>query len=119
MTYLRLGITSKGRLHESTISWLSKFGLDLQHNSSEREYYASFRGVNGLSVSFLSAGEIPQELAMGRLDLGVTGQDLICEKIPYWKRSMLELELLGFGYSRLVMAVPTFWVDIDTLDDFD
>jgi ATP phosphoribosyltransferase len=26
---------------------------------------------------------------------------------------------LGFGYANLIIAVPSCWVDVDTLDDFD
>ena len=26
---------------------------------------------------------------------------------------------MGFGFANLVLSVPKFWIDVDTLDDFD
>ena len=119
MKELRIGLTSKGRLYEGTRLWFAKFGLTLDHNIEGREYSARLNGSNGISVSFHSAGEIPQELAMGRLDLGITGQDLVRENVPNWEEFIFELCLLNFGFSSLVLAVPKFWVDVDSIDDFD
>ncbi len=67
----------------------------------------------------LSAGEIPRELAEGRIHLGVTGTDLIQEKLPRWEQQLEELEPLGFGHADLILAVPLFWIDVETLDDLD
>ena len=119
MKVLKIGLTSKGRLYEGTRLWFSELGLNLDHNIEGREYSAKINGSTGISVSFLTAAEIPQELAMGRLDLGITGQDLIRENVPNWEEFIFELCLLNFGYSSLVLAVPKFWVDVESLDDFD
>ncbi len=67
----------------------------------------------------LSAGEIPRELLAGRIHLGVTGSDLVREKLAHWDQSVQELARLGFGQADLVIAVPQCWVDVDTLDDLD
>ncbi len=77
--------------------------------------------VSGAPVELvlLSAGEIPRELAAGRVHLGVTGSDLVREKLPLWERHVTEIERLGFGHADLVVAVPHHWVDVDTLDDLD
>ena len=50
--------------------------------------------------------EIPS-LLKGDLDLGVTGQDLIEEKIPEWKKYVKELIKFEFR-ADLVIAVPEF-----------
>ena len=64
---LKLGVPSKGRLQEDTISWFEKRGLILKRTGSEREYTGSISGVDGIELVILSAGEIPQELAKGRI----------------------------------------------------
>ncbi|MGB5870607.1 MAG: ATP phosphoribosyltransferase, partial [Albidovulum sp.] len=67
----------------------------------------------------LSAGEIPRELAAGRIHLGVTGSDLVREKLADWRAQVAELSLMGFGHADLIIAVPAAWPDVDTLDDLD
>ena len=72
-----------------------------------------------MSLVLLSAGEIPRELAAGRLHLGVTGTDLIHEKLARWDQQVAPLAEMGFGHADLVLAVPQFWVDVDGLEDLD
>jgi ATP phosphoribosyltransferase len=67
----------------------------------------------------LSAGEIPRELSAGRIHLGVTGTDLVREKLGQWEQQVEEMAPLGFGHADLVIAVPRAWVDVSTLDDLD
>ena len=116
---IKLGIPSKGRLMEKTFAWFSGHGVTLTRTGSDREYAAAVEGVDGLTLVLLSAGEIPRELAAGRVHLGVTGTDLIEEKLPRWEAQVKQLARLGFGQADLVLAVPKFWVDVDTLDDLD
>ncbi len=116
---LRLGVPSKGRLMEKTFDWFGARGVVLNRSGSEREYAADVSGVDGLSLQLLSAGEIPRELAAGRIHLGVTGIDMVREKLAFWDRSVQEIAPLGFGGATLVIAVPAFWVDVDTLEDLD
>ncbi|MDP4989762.1 MAG: ATP phosphoribosyltransferase, partial [Marivita lacus] len=75
--------------------------------------------VEGVDLVLLSAGEIPRELASGRIHLGVTGNDLIQEKLVQWDQKVEPLAPLGFGQANLIVAVPQCWVDVDTLDDLD
>ena len=70
------------------------------------------RASTGVELVLLSAGEIPRELAAGRLHLGVTGQDLVREEIPRWRSGSTELAPMGFGFADLVVAVPAFWIDV-------
>ena len=119
MTVLKLAIPSKGRLMDSTIDWFAGQGVQIETSRSSREYSAKILGISGVQVLLISANEIPQELAMGRIDLGVTGQDLVREKLPMWEDTLFELKLLNFGKANLVLAVPNFWIDVDSIDDFD
>lgn len=116
---LKLGVPSKGRLMEKTFSWFEKRGIHLSRTGSQREYAGAVTGVEGVDLVLLSAGEIPRELATGRIHLGVTGTDLIQEKLPLWQQQVKQVSALGFGHADLILAVPRFWVDVDTLDDLD
>ena len=116
---LKLGVPSKGRLMEKTFEWFAERGVGLRRTGSEREYAGAVDGVKGVELVLLSAGEIPRELTAGRIHLGVTGSDLVREKIADWENKVRELALMGFGHADLIIGVPKFWVDVDTLDDLD
>ncbi len=116
---VKLGVPSKGRLMEKTFDWFAKRGITLSRTGSDREYAGVVDGVEGVSLVLLSAGEVPRELAAGRIHLGVTGTDLIHEKLPLWEQQVEPIEELGFGHADLVLAVPKGWVDVDLTDDLD
>ncbi len=116
---LKLGVPSKGRLMQKTFDWFDARGITLTRSTSDREYAGAVRGIDNMSLVLLSAGEIPRELAAGRIHLGVTGTDLVQEKLPLWQQQLQQVALLGFGQANLCLAVPQFWVDVDTLDDLD
>ena len=116
---LKLGVPSKGRLMEKTFDWFGARGLDIRRTGSEREYAGAVGGIDGIELVLLSAGEIPRELEAGRIHLGVTGTDLVRERIAGWNGSIKEIAAMGFGQADLVIAVPRCWVDVDTLEDLD
>lgn len=116
---VRLGVPSKGRLQEKTFDWFAQRGIRLHRSGSDREYAGRVEGAEGLTLVLLSAGEIPRELAAGRIELGVTGTDLIRERLPHWRDQVEELVPMGFGHADLLIAVPDFWVDVRTVDDLD
>jgi ATP phosphoribosyltransferase len=116
---LKLGIPSKGRLMEQTAGWFAARGLAVSRTGNDREYAARIDGIEGIEIVLLSAGEIAGELAAGRIHLGVTGMDVVREKLPGWTEIVAEVAPLGFGRADLVIAVPAAWVDVDTLDDLD
>lgn len=116
---VKLGVPSKGRLMEKTFGWFGARGVELKRTGNEREYAGAVAGVAGIELVLLSAGEIPRELEAGRIHLGVTGTDLVREKLAAWDTKVVELEPMGFGFADLIIAVPKCWVDVDTLDDLD
>ncbi|MBY6092397.1 ATP phosphoribosyltransferase [Pseudooceanicola sp. 502str34] len=116
---IKLGVPSKGRLMEKTFDWFGARGVTLSRAGSDREYAGRVEGAEGVELVLLSAGEIPRELAAGRIHLGVTGTDLVHEKLAQWDQQVEELAELGFGQADLIIAVPQCWVDVDTLDDLD
>ena len=119
MTAITIGLPSKGRLQSDTMAWMAKRGLEIARDGNEREYSASVKGASGVSVAMLSAGEIPRELAAGRIHIGVTGEDLIRERIPNTEQLIDLAAPMGFGHADLIVAVPAFWVDVETLHDLD
>lgn len=116
---VKLGVPSKGRLMEKTFEWFAARGVGLRRTGSDREYAGAVDGVEGVELVLLSAGEIPRELAAGRIHLGVTGSDLVHEKIADWEEKIAGLSPMGFGHADLIIAVPKCWADVDTLDDLD
>ena len=116
---IKLGVPSKGRLMEKTFEWFAARGITLQRTGSEREYAGAVEGIENVSLMLLSAGEIPRELAAGRIHLGVTGTDLIQEKLALWDQLVSPVEELAFGHADLIVAVPHAWIDVDTMDDLD
>jgi len=116
---IRLGVPSKGRLMENTFDWFAKRGITLQLSANDREYAGLVKGADGIELVLLSAGEIPRELAAGRIHLGVTGTDVVQDRLVAWDNQVEPLAELGFGQADLVLAVPAAWVDVDTLDDLD
>lgn len=116
---VKLAVPSKGRLMEKTFNWFGQRGVELRRSGSEREYAGAVTGVNGVELVLMSAGEIPRELAAGRIHLGVTGSDLVQDKLALWNTQVDPLAELAFGFADLVIAVPAGWVDVDRLDDLD
>lgn len=116
---LKLGVPSKGRLMEKTFDWFGARGVTLRKSGSDREYAGAVDGIDGVELVLLSAGEIPRELALGNIHLGVTGSDLVREKLANWDARVVELAAMGFGGADLIIAVPQVWVDVSTLDDLD
>jgi ATP phosphoribosyltransferase len=121
MTALTLGLPSKGRLQTDTVDWFAARGIEIARTGDARQYAAHARGIGigGLDVVMMSAGEIPRELAGGRIHLGVTGEDLIRERIPGWQDRIVLAAGLGFGQADLIVAVPAFWIDVETMADLD
>lgn len=116
---LTLGLPSKGRLQTDTVAWFAERGVEIARAADTRQYAAEARGTDALQIVLLSAAEIPRALAQGRLHLGVTGEDLVREHIPDRERRIALAAPLGFGQADLVVAVPAFWVDVETMADLD
>ncbi len=116
---IKIGVPSKGRLMEQTFDWFGQRGLTMRRTGAEREYSGAVEGMAGVELVLLAASEVPRELEAGRIDLGVTGTDLVREELADWATVVEEVAHLGFGRADLIIAVPSVWVDVDTLDDLD
>ena len=116
---MKLGVPSKGRLKKEVLSWFYNKGVEIITSEDDRSYAAKVTGFSNIQLFFLPLVEIPTLLSRGVLDLGVTGQDLIAEKLPEWDKYVTELIKLEIGHADLVIAVPEFWVDVSNLEDLD
>jgi len=117
MKPLTLAIPSKGRLMEQCAELLGKAGLEVERLGTERGYRGRLSGIEGVEVAFLSASEIAQNLRDGKIDLGITGNDLLQEKA-----AGLGIEVvvhLPFGHADVVVAVPECWLDVATMADVE
>lgn len=106
---LRLAIPNKGRLNEDAKSLLTDAGLEVRA-SSDRALVASLGGE--FEAIFVRAQDIPEFVADGAADAGITGWDLVSES----ERSLESRLDLGFGRCRLVVAVKDDG-SASTLDD--
>ncbi len=116
---LRIGVPSKGRLMEETFAWFAARGVTMRLSGDARAYAGTVEGAPGAGLVLLSAGEIPRELAAGRIHLGVTGTDLVRDRLADWPQDVAEVAAMGFGRADLVIAVPAAWIDVETVDDLD
>ncbi len=116
---IRLGLPSKGRLKKQVENFFFEKGLELVNVGTSREYLAEFKEEKKIQIILLAASDIPLEIKKGNLDIGLTGRDLIFEKILDWQKWIVELKQLDFGNADLVIGVPQFWIDVNHLDDLD
>ncbi|MHB2266185.1 ATP phosphoribosyltransferase [Aliihoeflea sp. PC F10.4] len=114
-----LALPSKGRLKDAAIEKLGAAGLTVETPADERRYRARIAGRDDIEIAFLSASEIARELAQGSIDLGVTGEDLVCEGIADWADCAEIAGRLGFGRADVVVAVPDAWLDVETMADLE
>lgn len=116
---ITLALPSKGRLKEESLATLARAGFEVEAPSDARSYRARVVGRDDVEIAFLSASEIARELALGNVDLGVTGEDLVQETIPQWEKRVAIGARLGFGRADVIVAVPEAWLDVDTMADLD
>ncbi len=115
---LILGLPSKGRLQENAIAFFKRAGMNVTKQGG-RGYSGTLEGVENVEVAFLSASEIAGNLEEGTIHFGVTGEDLIREKLSAPDKSVELLFKLGFGHANVVVAVPRSWLDVETMADLD
>ncbi len=94
---LRIALPNKGRLNQDCRELLSDAGLKVRA-SNERALTASLGGE--FEAIFVRAQDIPEFVADGAADAGITGWDLVSES----ERPLKSLLDLDFGRCRLVVA---------------
>ena len=94
---LRIALPNKGRLNQDCRDLLDDAGLEVR-SSSERALTASLGGE--FEAIFVRAQDIPEFVADGAADAGITGWDLVAESERALE-SRLDLE---FGRCRVIVA---------------
>lgn len=95
---LRIALPNKGRLAEGTRELLERAGLAFDA-LADRALQAAL-GTDFLAL-FVRAADIPEFVADGAADVGITGRDLVAES----GRALETLLDLGIGRCRLAVAV--------------
>ena len=114
-----LAVPSKGRLQENAAAFFARAGLELIQGRGARDYRGAVAGLPGIEVAFLSASEIVGQLTAGAAHFGVTGEDLVREKVPDAEAKLELLAPLGFGRADVVVAAPQAWIDVRTMADLE
>ncbi|WP_302082016.1 ATP phosphoribosyltransferase [Salinibaculum rarum] len=109
---MRIAVPNKGRLHDPTLDLLERAGLHLV-DGADRKLYADTVDPD-VTVLFARAADIPEYVADGAADIGITGYDQEQES----ETGLVDLLDLGYGSCRLVLASPEEG-DIETVADLD
>ena len=106
---IRIALPNKGRLAAGARELLERAGLAFDM-TSERALQASLGGE--FVALFVRARDIPEFVADGAADAGITGGDLVAEA----ERPVTTMLDLGFGRCRLVIAARDE-SDVRSVDD--
>ena len=116
---INIGCVAKGRLKIQSEQLLKKRKLKVFFDRGERELIGKIKGRPDISVSFMHAREILEQLSIGSLDIGISGLDLLKESdINIQKNIKLEKKL-NFGFATLVLACRNEFIDLFTTLDLD
>jgi ATP phosphoribosyltransferase len=110
MSRVRVAVPNKGVMADSVLQLLADAGLDPRSHLGSRALEASLG--EGFDAVFVAASNIPEFVADGAADAGITGWDLVCES-----ERTLEMRLdVELAPCRLVLAAPAD-ATITSLDD--
>lgn len=124
-----LAIPSKGRLKDDCLALLEKAGLGVSA-PGDRSYETTIAAFPGLRVLLIPASEIADRLARGDFHAGITGEDVLRERLgvldgadeleksqTIGSGGPVRVARLGFGPADLVVATPASWLDCETMSD--
>jgi ATP phosphoribosyltransferase len=114
-----IAVPAKGRLQANAEAFFARAGIELIKPRGARDYRGTIADLPGVEVAYLSAAEVVDLLAQGSVHLGLTGEDLVREKIPDADQHVVLIDGLGFGYANVVVAVPQAWIDVRSMADLD
>src|SRR5512136_2717188 len=97
---VRLAIPNKGRIAAPIMDLVEKSGLHLAESGSERRLITRTLDPH-VEILFARPVDIPEYVANGAADLGITGHDMVVER----QSDVEELLDLQSGRGKLVLAV--------------
>jgi ATP phosphoribosyltransferase len=98
---MRIAVPNKGRLHDPTLELLDRAGIGVE-DGADRQLYADTVDPE-ITVLYARAADIPEYVADGAADMGITGYDQVRESAVDGVAELLDLD---FGKCRLVLAAP-------------
>ena len=108
---LKIALQKSGRLSDESNALLKKCGISFSNGLGKlRTEAANFP----LEIYFLRDDDIPEYVADGVADIGIVGENVICED----RRAVETIEKLGFGKCRLSLAVPKNF-EYESIKDFE
>ncbi|TVU10026.1 hypothetical protein EJB05_43530, partial [Eragrostis curvula] len=115
---VRIGLPSKGRMAEQTLSLLKSCQLSVKQ-VNPRQYTADIPLIPNLEVWFQRPKDIVRKLQSGDLDLGIVGFDIVSEYGMGNDDLVVVHDALAFGHCRLSLAVPKegIFENINSLED--
>ncbi|NOX21279.1 MAG: ATP phosphoribosyltransferase [Nitrospirae bacterium] len=92
----------KGRLLEESLEFFRRLGIEFQKNveKSRKLIHTSVDG--SVQIMVIRAKDVPTFVQYGGCDMGIVGRDILLEE----SADVYEMLDLGYGYCRLVVAVP-------------
>jgi ATP phosphoribosyltransferase len=116
MSDLRLTLPSAGALFDGATKLLSDSGLTVRRTNA-RKYTADIPSLPGVNVLFQRQSDITMQIDGGSADVGIVGLDRYYESRLERGDTILIHRDLGFGKSKLVIAVPDSWLDVTSMVD--
>jgi ATP phosphoribosyltransferase len=110
---MRIAIPNKGRLHDPAEGLLERAGLHIV-DGADRQLYAETVDPD-VTVLYARASDIPEYVADGAADVGITGLDQVREANTGTLTELLDLD---FGRCQLVLAAPEDGA-VETVEDLD
>lgn len=105
---------SKGAIYQPTHDFLKESGLKVR-KPNERQYVGTMPTIPNMGVLFQRVVDVVYKVADGTAQIGITGYDLVHEH-PH-EDIVIIYDKLGYGWCKLVVAVPEAWVDVTNIID--
>lgn len=96
----RIAVPNKGRLFDGALDLLRRIGLRFPGQIGRSLIANTPDGRHQILLA--RAADIPEYVELGAAEVGITGQDLVVETQAHVRIA----QTLGFGFCRMVIAVP-------------
>lgn len=116
---IKIGIPSKGRLRKDVLNVFKKNKYNLISERGERDYFAKIKNKANIEIIYLHAREIIERLGDNSLDMGFSGYDLLKEASINTQNKISVFKKYDFGNAKLVVAVPSKWIDVQAMADLE
>ena len=116
---IKIGTPSKGRLKSGVLDIFKKKKLKIFSERGERELIGKVKGRPDISILYLHAREVLEQLSIGNLDIGISGLDLLKESEVNIQKNIKIEKKLNFGHASLVLACANEFIDLFTTLDLD